>query len=372
MKKVAVVIPSYMEKLSRNEEISLAQCRSILSRYDRYLIIPDTVNVEYAVDEKLIRTKAKNLSSRKKYSDYVLTEEFYSLFLDYEYILIYQPDAFVFEDRLVEFCDLGYDYIGAEWVYGLECYYEGDYLWYFGNGGFSLRNVKAFLKWIRECREEIDYAKMILNEDMVISMFGRERLKIAESDVSRDFSFDMYPEKCYKDRKGRLPFGCHAWHRFDKGFWKSIIDLYGYEVEIDNSVDPEAVLLSTGEERVQRLKKYFDINKIDPCLRKLIRSYNGRLYVFGAGQYGFSFINMVKSLDIVIEGVIDNSEEKKGKYIEGIPIIGLCEAVAHREIPILIVLSKPINVEKQLQDSGYEKNKDYALSGDLQKMMCEE
>lgn len=370
MKKVAVVIPAYMEILSNNEEISLAQCRKVLGKYDRYLIIPDTVSVKYAVDEKMIRIAAKNLSSRKKYSDYVLTEEFYSLFLDYEYILIYQLDAFVFEDRLEEFCNLVYDYIGAEWVYGLECYYEGDYLWYFGNGGFSLRKVKAFLEWIRECGEEIDYAKMILNEDMVISMFGRNRLKIAGSAVSRDFSFDMYPEKCYKDREGRLPFGCHAWHRFDKDFWKSIIDSYGYEVEIDRSVDPEAILLSTGEERVQRLKKYFDINKIDPCLRKLMKTYNGRLYVFGAGQYGFSFINMVKALDIVIEGVIDNSEEKKGKSIEGIPIIGLCEAVVHSEIPILVVLSKPVNVEKQLQGSGYEKNKNYALSEDLQKLMC--
>ena len=33
-------------------------------------------------------------------------------FLEYQYMLIYQLDAFVFEDKLDYFCELGYDYIG--------------------------------------------------------------------------------------------------------------------------------------------------------------------------------------------------------------------------------------------------------------------
>lgn len=43
----------------------------------------------------------------------MLSAEFYDRFAAYEYVLIYQLDAFVFADRLAEFCQMGYDYIGA-------------------------------------------------------------------------------------------------------------------------------------------------------------------------------------------------------------------------------------------------------------------
>lgn len=79
-----------------------------------------------------------------------MSPQFYEKFLSFYYILIYQLDAFVFYDALEFFCSLGYDYIGASVAYSS---------WYgykeknprVGNGGFSLRKVKACYQLLTEC-----------------------------------------------------------------------------------------------------------------------------------------------------------------------------------------------------------------------------
>ncbi len=358
--------------LSRNETISLHQCRRILCNYDRYFLVSDNEEIDYIEDEKLIHISGKHFSSRKTYSDYVLSSEFYSLFSDYEYILIYQLDAFVFADELEYFCNLNYDYIGAEWLYGLECHTHDKKLWFYGNGGFSLRKISAFLRWIKEDKANIDYGKMILPEDMVIAIWGRKYLNIAEGEIARSFAFDMYPEECFRMRGDKLAFGCHAWHVFDKEFWKIIIDSYGYDVEIIERDSNELRILSSGKERTVKLEKYFDVSKIDKCLRRLLRNYTGEIFVFGAGQYGYSFINMVKETNVKVLGVVDNDVDKHGRVIEGVGVISMEELINKSKSPVLIALMNPDYVENEFKRLGYIRYVDYILSKDLQDDMCRE
>lgn len=371
-KRVAVVIPAYKNNLSKNEKISLTQCRKVLNKYDRYLLLPEGLQFGYTEDEKVVVTSAINMSSRKKYSDYVLSEEFYSAFSEYDYILIYQLDSFVFEDRLDYFCNLGYDYIGAEWIYGLECHAMDEKLWFFGNGGFSLRKVSAFAEWIESDGETVSYAKMLLPEDLAISIYGKDYLKIAGRDVAMEFSYDMHPEECYKMQGEKLPFGCHAWDRFDTIFWKRIIDSFGYDVELHNVNDAETMLLCTGKDRFKKLSTYFAKGKIYNCLDKLLTNWQGEISVFGAGQYGFSFINMIKETTVKIKCVIDNDPNKIGKNVEEIRIVNLREAIDSGYLPIIIALAETSIVEKQLIDCGLIKGKDYILSKELQNEMCRE
>lgn len=54
--------------------------------------------------------------SRKSYNELMLSVDFYRSFREYQYMLIYQLDAFVFEDQLEYWCNKGYDYIGAPWI----------------------------------------------------------------------------------------------------------------------------------------------------------------------------------------------------------------------------------------------------------------
>ncbi len=51
------------------------------------------------------------------YNKLMLSREFYLRFKNYEYILIYQLDAYVFRDELDYWCGQGYDYIGAPWIF---------------------------------------------------------------------------------------------------------------------------------------------------------------------------------------------------------------------------------------------------------------
>ena len=134
--KVAVVIPVYRE-LNELEIISLAQCRKVLGRYPLVFVAPSGKNFSYfATGDMVVHFPEKCFCGVRAYSDLLMMPFFYEPFRDFDYILIYQPDAFVFYDALEDFCSLGYDYIGAPWPY---------YAWLgsrkpktprVGNGGF--------------------------------------------------------------------------------------------------------------------------------------------------------------------------------------------------------------------------------------------
>jgi hypothetical protein len=62
-----------------------------------------------------------------------------------------------------------------------------------------------------------------LNEDLFWSDRARlfqPKFKIAPLDMSLRFSFDAYPNVCFQQNGRRLPFGAHAWARWDREFWE--------------------------------------------------------------------------------------------------------------------------------------------------------
>ncbi len=154
-KKAAVVIPIYSNKLNENEKFSLNRCLQIFKKHDIIFACP------YKLDENIYlkNRKVNNINPKfekfddaffkntRGYSKLLLDKEFYKRFIKYDYILIYQLDAFVFDDELDQWCKKGFDYIGAPWF---EDYAKGDessnFLPNSGNGGFSLRRVNSFLK----------------------------------------------------------------------------------------------------------------------------------------------------------------------------------------------------------------------------------
>ena len=75
---------------------------------------------------------------------------FYKAFSDFEFFLIYQPDAWVFSDQLEYWCSQNYDYIGAPWIPGggeIDLSpYDGYKFVKSGNGGFSLRKTEYFVR----------------------------------------------------------------------------------------------------------------------------------------------------------------------------------------------------------------------------------
>lgn len=44
--------------------------------------------------------------------------------------------------------------------------------------------------------------------------------RVASVEDGLAFSFEMEPRRCFERTGGRMPFGCHAWGRYDRTFWE--------------------------------------------------------------------------------------------------------------------------------------------------------
>lgn len=281
MKKVCTVTPFYRDPPLDDEKVSLQVLKKHLGHVDNILIVPEGIGVP-PPDFDIIRLPDENFTSIETYNDLLLTRGFYELFQEYQYILLYQLDCLVFSPDLEEWCDRGYDYIGAPWIrnpvknWMLEPLADDPtidwasldvpderFFYGVGNGGLSLRRVqwhldvldsrrryetpqaywrrtstslasglaqavKALVKatgywnnvnwFIRECAT---------NEDFFWSRdAGRflDDTRIPGSLEALEFAIEVEPRECYRRNGGRLPFGCHGWYRYDREFWSGFLN----------------------------------------------------------------------------------------------------------------------------------------------------
>jgi hypothetical protein len=179
-----------------------------------------------------------------------MTPFFYKSYKKYDFMLIYQLDVFVFKNELLAWCEKGYDYIGAPWVdedwpqktYNLYLesknpikkfivrkidFNKGKKLCV-GNGGFSLRKVRTFLRISRILKlfkGDFSYIEG-LHEDVFWSIYVTKYFKhfnVPSFEEALKFSFENKPSKLYAINNNELPFGCHAWELHDKSFWEQYI-----------------------------------------------------------------------------------------------------------------------------------------------------
>ena len=266
-KNCAVVIPVYKTQLSELEEIAVEQCKRILSAdFDVIVIKPETLDLQQI---PLLRFANANISfddvyfqNVQQYNNLMLSADFYGKFLDYEYMLIYQLDAFVFQNTLAFWCNQNFDYIGAPWIrekpYAtrFKAFKEairsswhrrfnpigkdgvpdaGRQLnWMVGNGGLSLRKVNTFYQ---ACLNEVSLINSYIgqthahfNEDIFwcIEMNRRrKKIKIPNYKQAVYFSIETAPDRAFALTHHVLPFGCHAWDK-NLQFWKPYFKQQGY------------------------------------------------------------------------------------------------------------------------------------------------
>lgn len=257
MKKV-IVIPIYKNKLSKTEIISLKQCYNILKNHRIVLIAPYNIDLEEY--EKIIPKKYFKVEYFSNhyflnicgYNKLMLSSEFYQRFLDYDFMLIYQLDCYVFNDQLDYWCNLDFDYIGAPWLFfNLDkLTFKEKILYYLnkiksifgnlnkeslnykvGNGGFSIRNIKKFHTiLIKTHPKKIEKfcgnnsTSSFYNEDVFWSIKCK-KIKKPSFEKAIQFSLEDKPEIGFSSNNHNLPFGCHAWDKFIY-FWKDyIIDI---------------------------------------------------------------------------------------------------------------------------------------------------
>ena len=234
--KVAVVIPNHKEELDELEKISLAQVRKVLKNYPLVFVGPKDKNFSYIKPgEPIVHFPKEYFQTLKGYNILSISPLFYEPFLNFDYILIYQLDAFVFYDALEDFCRLDYDYIGAAWPY---------YAWQgakykktprVGNGGFSLRKVKVCHELLKKCSALPNWQAILegFDEDGFFATCGvieEENFNVAPIEVAKLFAMEWYPDRHVKKLGNELPFGCHNWTKFSADFYVELFANFGYDL----------------------------------------------------------------------------------------------------------------------------------------------
>ncbi len=270
MKKACVVIPVYKTELSAYERISLSQCIKVLGAYDIYVVLPEGLentfkSSMYFRDERLKYKTFKDtfFTDIPAYNRLMKSPAFYGAFLDYEFLLIHQLDAFVFSDELEQWCNLNFGTIGAPLFEGHDFAEKGSMIVGQGNGGFCLRKVRAcydvvsqyrwlnykrtfegpvaqfYVRWYRFVKHRLLFNfsgypfQPIINEDLFwaeVVPKAFPAFKVPDPLQAVGFSFEVNPDVLFEKNGRKLPFGCHAWWKYDLEFWRKHIEAYGYEL----------------------------------------------------------------------------------------------------------------------------------------------
>lgn len=259
-----VIIPVYKDTLDVDEHKSLCQCLKVLCKHQICLIGPE--NLDYSIYNEVFSEYGVKLNIQTFDSDFfegvagynrlMLSRHFYERFTSYKYMLIYQLDAYVFRDELDYWCDKGYDYVGAPWM-KLNRKLDKNNA---GNGGFSLRKVSSFISLFSHRGKLLtfkglcclyryrgplhkpicvlygmfgknnhleDFLDGQINEDLLYVTLKHkkgDKFKIPDSLEAMFFSFEESPSLLFVKTGHKLPFGCHAWRKWEyEQFWKKYI-----------------------------------------------------------------------------------------------------------------------------------------------------
>lgn len=261
-KDVAVVVPIWRTKITKGEETSLLQLEKHLERYDRFFLAPDNLT-EGEVNRKgykVVRFHKSYFTNRNGYNKLLLQEKFYKAFSNYKFVLIYQLDALVFSDQLLTWVNKGYDYIAAPLFNSIiaTMSHKNSSPVTGGNGGFSLRNISKSLEVLKKTTmlskrkttsrfvQKLWFLMAVLtgrshkiwlnaatdnypfNEDGFWSLEAPKYVssyRVAPLKESLKFAFDEFPRKCFELNGKKLPFGCHAWEKYDKEFWLPYLEV---------------------------------------------------------------------------------------------------------------------------------------------------
>jgi len=267
--RVCVIIPIHAEKPKPYELISFEQCFKILHQHPIIVVAPKGLNLDAYKNVvpkfEAIFIHPKWQSNIRWYNKLKRSKFFYNLFTNYEFLLTYELDAFVFRDELEHWCNKGYDYIGAPWFVGYSNPLPSAPFLRVGNSGFSLRKIKPIQHVLKSWfyKNPYDYengpvrlfkAYLKVPYRWLMSLGGEnytiqnnypgyedkffseavpakfKNFKVATIEEAMKFSFEVKPEHLYELNNKQLPMGCHAWWRYNLNFWRPFIEEFGYKL----------------------------------------------------------------------------------------------------------------------------------------------
>ena len=252
---VKIIIPFYKETLNSWENAALANNMEKLAAYPIVFLAPEGLNIAHYTQTypqaETVRVSTDWLGTKigiAGYNEMMMSEAFYQLFDDTDYILICHTDAWIFSDQLQQWCQADYDLIAAPWptrprykhfpmkqfiqlkkwlctspnkISRLQMYDK------IGNGGLCLRKVSAFRKACRQYAKEIQYfnsqADSMHNEDIFWALVPTD-FRYPSVETALQFAFDLKPRVCYQLNHQQLPMGCYGFmHKSRIKCWEAFI-----------------------------------------------------------------------------------------------------------------------------------------------------
>ena len=175
----------------------------------------------------------------------MLSADFYKKFTQYKFILIHQLDAYVFKDDLLYWCSRNFDYIGAPHPQHTNQHGDIQFLKSYtkfiktinnafgtsltvsnaGNGGLSLRKTAKCYWLVKLLRGKVNkWGKN--NEDGFFKYWGNllnPFFRLPNDKTALRFSIEQLPADALVQLDNQLPFGCHAFEKYEPETWARYI-----------------------------------------------------------------------------------------------------------------------------------------------------
>lgn len=237
MMEYAIVTPIWRVALSENEYFNVSITIKSNSVANHFFVYPDGLELKYYRTHfplsQFISVPFNALSSITAYSQYLLRNDLYCTFEEYQGIVISQTDAIMLKP-LPKICD-SYDYIGAPWdpSFVMNKARVNGYRrigWFLaqlhigtsitvGNGGLSWRKVHTFMH-IEERLAQHGLGGAAINEDLVLAYLGAlGGLAIPGKDVASRIFLEKISSSavCYAEA-----CGFHALERYHPDIYEQL------------------------------------------------------------------------------------------------------------------------------------------------------
>ena len=197
--RIATVIPVYRAEISEIEKRRVERTLQNVSRDAVFFIGPDSwrgfKDAKFLQNFNFVPFAKQSFSSLSDYNRFMLQPDLYVRFIQYEFVLVCQLDAFLVKSLPVTDA-LDFDYVGAPWVPPWQVRWSPmrrrmlvgrssgrSKELHVGNGGLSLRRTSRFAQL-----RKLPPFRKFPNEDIAISYFNRWLgIEVAPVTVARNF-----------------------------------------------------------------------------------------------------------------------------------------------------------------------------------------
>lgn len=240
----AIVSPYQGTPLNAVSKLSLSRTAAVLRGRRWIFALPEGTNWKFLEEVcgpiEVRFFPARYFVSKRAAQLFYMHPDFFAAFSDLDYMLVHQPDVYVFEDQLDHWMNYmaenQYDYIGAPWFDHEWIRFARNPIarlpWHWllrekvGSGGFSIRNPKKCADIADRHLKLITRLSSFVPEDIWWCQLAQkvgETFRRPPAEVAARFAFETQCERCLQLNNGQMPFAVHGWNRHDWDFWRERI-----------------------------------------------------------------------------------------------------------------------------------------------------